>query len=102
MSWRPLGNRVIGEPLGHAVSPNLATSQLIKLPEKYEPDPIVWRVLAVGTGRLLKNGEREPIGCEVGWRVVARAITWGCQAVEWDGKICRVIPWDYVELVLPP
>lgn len=100
--WRPLGNRIIGQALGHNVSPNLATSQLIKLPERYEPDPVVWRVLSVGPGKLRGDGTRETIGCEVGWRVVCKAITWGCAEVDWFGVKARVIPWDIVELVLPP
>lgn len=93
---RPLGNRVLAEPVAHI--PSLQTT--IVLPEKYEPDPIVFRVVAVGPGKLRQDGTREPVPIEPGWRVVSHA--YNSPTLEWEGKKLRLLDVDAIEMVLPP
>lgn len=56
MTLRLLGNRVLVEPLSfqHWGSP-------IHRVDRYEPEPMIYWVIAVGTGKLLPNGQRRPI-----------------------------------------
>lgn len=94
MNIRPLGNRILVEPVHRPQS-----SIIIEL-EKYRPDEMEWRIVAIGPGKLLKDGTREPIGAMVGWRVLSHAYT--AKHLEWNGTKLRIIDWPDVLMVLPP
>jgi len=54
MSVRPLEDRVLIKPL----DPETKTSSGIYLPESAKEKPIQGKVIAVGPGKLMDNGER--------------------------------------------
>ena len=54
MSVRPLEDRVVIKP----IEPEKKTESGIYLPESAKEKPIQGKVIAVGPGRLLDNGER--------------------------------------------
>lgn len=93
---KPLGNRILAEAIPHIASRETP----IVLPERYAPDAIVFRVVAVGSGKLRPDGTREPIPIEAGWRVVSHAVN--APTLEWEGRKLRVLDVATVELVLPP
>ncbi len=59
--FEPLGDRVVIEPLEEEGT----TPSGIVLPETAKKKPQEGIVLAVGTGRVLDNGEREPMEVKV-------------------------------------
>ncbi len=63
---KPLGDRVLIEP-GKAEE---VTSGGIILPDTAKKKPREGKVLAVGSGRLLENGQRAPLGVAVGDTVI--------------------------------
>ena len=94
MNIRPLGNRILVEAVQRPRS-----GLIIEL-DQYRPDELEWRIVAIGSGRLLKDGTREPIGAEVGWRVISHAYT--AKHLEYNGTKLRIIDWPDVLMVLPP
>lgn len=60
--------------------------------------PRVWRVLAVGPGRVTRKGTLIPVECEPGDRVITHSYTEGPVDLE-DGKC--VITSDQIIAVLP-
>jgi len=64
--FEPLGDRVVIEPLeGEETTPSG-----IVLPETAKKKPQEGIVLAVGSGRVLDNGEREPVEVKVNDKVL--------------------------------
>lgn len=66
MSLKPLDDRVVVVP----VSAEEKTAGGIVLPDTAKEKPQRGKVIAVGPGRLLDNGERAPIGVAVGDEVL--------------------------------
>lgn len=87
-----LGNNLVVEVIHLTKSPTG-----IITPETYEPDPILFRVLSVGPGRLLKNGQRVPLDIKPGDRVLSRYNT--AKHFEWQGRPLRVLSASEVQAV---
>lgn len=63
---RPLGDRVLVKP----IEQEERTKGGIVLPDTAKEKPQVGEVVAVGTGRLLENGQRVPLEVKVGDRII--------------------------------
>lgn len=63
---RPVGDRVVVK----ALKPRDVTAGGIVLPETAQEKPQEGRVIAVGSGRLLENGQRLPISVQPGQRIL--------------------------------
>jgi chaperonin GroES len=63
---RPLGDKVVVE----AVEEEAKNTGGIFLPDTAKQKPYEGKVVAVGSGRVLENGDRAPMGVKVGDRVV--------------------------------
>ena len=68
LNIKPLGNRVVVEPLEKDVE-TFAGGELV-LPDTAKEKPQQGTILAVGAGRLDEDGERIPLEVKVGDRVV--------------------------------
>lgn len=67
MQIQPLGDRVVVQ----AVSKEEVTKSGIVIPATVEKErPEQGRVIAVGSGRLLDNGQRAPMGVKVGDKIL--------------------------------
>ena len=66
LNIKPLGDRVVVQPLEEEET----TKGGIILPDTAKEKPQQGKVLAVGTGRLLENGERVPLEVSVGDTVI--------------------------------
>jgi len=99
MKIKPLGNRILAEPVRRA-NPIAGQSSLIITPEQYRPDDLEYRVVEVGPGRLRPDGSREPVPIEPGWRVLSHA--YQSRHVEHEGRKMRLIDVTDILLVLPP
>ncbi|HEY56983.1 MAG TPA: co-chaperone GroES [Anaerolineae bacterium] len=66
MEWRPLGNRVVVEP----IEEDEVTPGGIVLPETAKEKPQQGKVLAVGPGERDEKGQRIPLDVKVGDRVL--------------------------------
>lgn len=64
--FKPLGDRVIIEPMEHEEM----TAGGIYVPETAKEKPQEGKVVAVGPGRMLDNGERVPLDVSEGDRVL--------------------------------
>lgn len=62
MALRPLQDRIVVRRL----DPESVSKGGIIIPENAKEKPMQAIVVAIGSGRLLDNGLREPIGCEIG------------------------------------
>jgi len=63
---KPLADRV----LIRAVEREERTKGGIVLPDTAKEKPQMGKVLAVGSGRLLENGQRQPLDVQVGQRIL--------------------------------
>jgi chaperonin GroES len=63
---KPLGDRVVLKPLRDEEK----TKGGIVLPDTAKEKPQKGEVVAIGSGRLLENGERAPLEVKVGDRVI--------------------------------
>ncbi|MEW6045194.1 MAG: co-chaperone GroES [Bacillota bacterium] len=63
---RPLGDRVLVKP----IEQEERTKGGIVLPDTAKEKPQLGEVIAIGTGRLLENGQRVPLEVKVGDRVI--------------------------------
>ena len=66
MQLKPVGDRVIVEPIEREER----THSGIYLPDTAKEKPQEGKVVAVGSGRRLRNGERVPVSVKVGDRVL--------------------------------
>ena len=66
VKMRPLGDRVLVKPL----SRETVTKSGIVLPDTAKEKPQEGTVIAVGSGRLLDNGDRAPIDVREGDRIL--------------------------------
>ncbi len=81
MQLKPLADRVIVEPLNE----DAITKAGIILPDTVDKEkPEKGKVLAVGPGKLLENGQRSPVEVKVGDTVVFKK--YSPDEVKIDGK----------------
>ena len=66
MAFRPLGDRVLVK----RVEEESKTKGGIIIPDTAKEKPIEGRVVAVGNGKILKNGKPRPLDVKVGDRVL--------------------------------
>lgn len=66
MQLRPLGDRVVVKAVGKEEK----TPGGIVLPDTVKEKPVEGEVVAVGSGRVLDNGQRLPMEVKVGNRVI--------------------------------
>lgn len=66
LAIRPLGDRVVLKRL----SPEQKTVSGILLPDSAQEKPMKGEVVAVGTGKILDNGQRNKLEVEVGQTVL--------------------------------
>ncbi|NLT96178.1 MAG: co-chaperone GroES [Clostridia bacterium] len=66
MNIKPLGDRVVIKPLAQEEK----TKSGIVLPDTAKEKPQQGEVLAVGTGKVLENGQRAPMEVKVGDKVI--------------------------------
>lgn len=69
---RPLGDRIIIE----LVESEEKTASGIVLPDTAKEKPQEGKVVAVGNGRVLENGERVALDVAVGDRIIFYKIRW--------------------------
>ncbi len=77
---KPLGDRVVVKP----IEEEEVTKSGIVLPDTAKEKPQKGEVLAVGSGKLLENGERVPLEVKVGDVVVFAK--YGGTEIELDGE----------------
>lgn len=85
MSLKPLDDRVVVEPL----SAEEKTAGGIVLPDAAKEKPQHGKVVAVGPGRLLDNGERHPISLAIGDEVLFAK--YGGTEIEVNGKDVKIL-----------
>jgi chaperonin GroES len=66
MKLRPMGDRVVVQP----IEQEKVTASGILLPDTSKEKPQEGKVLAVGPGRLLENGDYAPLDIKEGDRVI--------------------------------
>jgi chaperonin GroES len=66
LKLRPIGDRVIVQRLGSAEK----TKSGLYLPDSAQEKPQEGKVIAVGTGKLLKNGKTVPLSVKPGDRIL--------------------------------
>ena len=66
MNIRPLGDRVVVKPLAQEEK----TKSGIVLPDTAKEKPQQGEVMAVGTGKVLENGQKVPLEVKVGDKVI--------------------------------
>lgn len=66
MKLKPLGDRIVVQ----VIEREEKTQSGIYLPDTAQEKPQEGKVVAVGSGRLLQNGERVPLSLKVGDRVI--------------------------------
>ncbi|MCC6442458.1 MAG: co-chaperone GroES [Armatimonadetes bacterium] len=90
---RPLGERVVVEP----ASEEEKTSGGIILPDTAKEKPQKGTVIAVGSGKLLDNGQRVPVDLKVGDKVIFSK--YGGTEVKIDGKEYMILREDDIYAV---
>lgn len=85
MKIKPLDDRVVVEPL----SAEETTAGGIVLPDAAKEKPQRGKVVAVGPGRLLDNGERCPVGVSIGDEVLFSK--YGGTEIEVDGQDVKIL-----------
>ena len=66
LKLKPIGDRVIAQRVGSAEK----TKSGLYLPDSAQEKPQEGKVVAVGTGRTLKNGKVVPLAVKVGDRII--------------------------------
>lgn len=94
MKVRPLGDKILVQRL----EPETRTKSGIYLPETAKDKPQQAKVVAVGQGRLLKNGERAPFQVKAGDTILLSK--WGGTEVKIDDKEYVVLGEDEVLAVV--
>ena len=84
-SIKPLGDRVVLEMLDDTEQ----TSGGIYIPDSAREKPIKGKVVAIGPGRILENGQREPMTVEIG-NIVLFA-KYGGTEVKLDGSEYKIL-----------
>lgn len=89
----PLGDKIVVEPMDAAET----TAGGIVLPDSVKKRPQEGKVVAVGAGRVLDNGQRAPISVKVGDIVVYAR--YGGNEVTVDGKDYIILDQDSIYAV---
>lgn len=66
MNLKPLGDRIVVKALNHEEK----TKGGIVLPDTAKEKPTEGEVVAVGTGKVLENGQKLPLEVKVGDRII--------------------------------
>ena len=66
MNLKPLGDRIVVKVINHEEK----TRGGIVLPETAKEKPTEGEVLAVGTGKVLENGQKLPLEVKIGDRII--------------------------------
>lgn len=85
MTLKPLGDRVVVKPIEQEEK----TAGGIVLPDTAKEKPQHGEVLAIGSGKLLDNGERVPLDVKVGDRVLYAK--YGGTEVKLDGNTYLIL-----------
>lgn len=90
MTFKPLNDKVVIELLEDEEK----TESGIILPDTAKKRPQEGKVVAVGPGRLLNNGQRAPMSVQVGQRVVFSK--YAGSEFEYDGKKYLILDEDQI------
>ncbi len=90
MTFKPLNDKVVIELLEDEEK----TEAGIILPDTAKKRPQEGKVVAVGPGRLLNNGQRAPMSVQVGQRVVFSK--YAGSEFEYDGKKYLILDEDQI------
>jgi chaperonin GroES len=91
---KPLGDKVVVE----LVEQEEKTASGLYLPDTAKKKPQSGRVIAVGNGRILDNGERNTLSVKVGDKVLFSK--YGGNEVTLDGKDYTILDEDQVYAIL--
>ncbi|HCE00025.1 MAG TPA: co-chaperone GroES [Armatimonadetes bacterium] len=91
---KPLGDKVVVEP----VEAEEKTASGIYLPDTAKKKPQEGKVIAVGEGRMLDNGERNKLSVKPGDRVLFSK--YGGNEVTVDGKEYVILDEDQIYAIL--
>lgn len=91
---KPLGDKVVVQVLEQADK----TASGIYLPDTAKKKPQEGKVIAIGTGRVLDNGERNTLSVKVGDRVLFSK--YGGNEVTLDGEEYMILDEDQVYAIL--
>lgn len=95
MTIKPLGNRVLIKLL----KKEEMTKSGIVLPDTVDKEKkSEGEIVAVGTGKLLKSGERRAMDVSVGQRVLVKS--WGGDEVELNGEEYKIFDADDLLAIL--
>jgi chaperonin GroES len=90
MKIKPLGDKILVKRL----EAETKTASGIFLPESAKEKPQQAKVIAVGEGKVLDNGERAPISVKKGDTIILNK--WGGTELKLDGKEYLVMSADEV------
>jgi chaperonin GroES len=91
---KPLGDKVVVQ----LVEQEEKTASGIYLPDSAKKKPQEGKVVAVGNGRVLDNGERNPLTVQVGDRVLFSK--YGGNEVTLDGEEYTILDEDQIYAIL--
>ena len=94
MTLKPLGDKVVVQPTEQEEK----TASGIYLPDTAKKKPQEGKVIAVGTGRVLDNGDRNTLTVKVGDRVLFSK--YGGNEVTIDGKELTILDEDQIYAIL--
>jgi len=94
MKIRPLGDKILVQRL----EAETKTNSGIFLPESAKEKPQQAKVIAVGEGKALDNGERAPIGVKKGDTIILNK--WGGTELKLEGEEYLVMSADEVLAVV--
>lgn len=91
MNLKPVSDHIVLKP----IDKEMVTASGIIIPDTVEKEkPEQAEVLAVGPGKILENGERQPMDVQVGQTVMFKK--WSPDEVEIEGKKYLIIKSDDV------
>ena len=70
-------------------SETIGKENTVIAPERIQEKPNTGTVVAVGPGRVLENGERAPMDCEVGDKILYKAMS-GMRVVHLDEEMTLI------------
>ncbi len=94
MNLKPLGDKVVIEVMEQEDK----TAGGIFLPDAAKKKPQTGKIVAVGTGRVLDNGERNSLNVKVGEKVIFSK--YGGNEVTVDGQDFMILDEDQIYAVL--
>lgn len=91
---KPLGDKVVVQ----VVEQEEKTASGIYLPDSAKKKPTEGKIIAIGTGRVLDNGERNSLSVKVGDRVLFSK--YGGNEVSLDGQDYTILDEDQVYAIV--